>query len=253
MTTLYAWLNPTSFDPLVDHTWVTDYPTPSPPHADIAAVAHAGGTYWFCWGTYHPQGHSKKHAGGAIGHQPGDLSLAKCVCAPMLSSKGHPSAQGTINTYGVDGVCHQLANQVLYATGSPGRPPLRVRKARGYKTSTWLWGTYGRDTAKWQMHVAQCKWQMLGRGLMRDDFLTSLPKNLEPEKVLRLLELRAAFQSRVQEFRTARVNAADAERINRLIHDHLAQAETFLTPAEYERVFGHPPQQKPKLVDPEMM
>ena len=88
---------------------------------------------------------------------------------------------------------------------------------------------------------------------MRDDFLTSLPKELAPEKVLRLLELRAAFQSRVQEFHNARGNPADAERINRLINDHLAQAETFLTPAEYERVFGHRPQQKPKLVDPEMM
>ena len=64
--------------------------------------------------------------------------LAKCLVAPNANSQTVAAARGTIFTYGIDGVCHQLANQVLYATGIGAVAPLTVRNARGYIASTFL-------------------------------------------------------------------------------------------------------------------
>ena len=63
--------------------------------------------------------------------------------------------RGTVFSYGVDGVCHQLANQVLYATGSGGAP-LTMARARGYMASTFIYGTYGLQHAAWANKLASC-------------------------------------------------------------------------------------------------
>ena len=68
-------------------------------------------------------------------------------------SRSAPAARGTIYVYGVDGVCHQLANQVLYATSGTR---LTVNKARGYFFSTYLYGTYGLQHAAWASKIASC-------------------------------------------------------------------------------------------------
>src|SRR5207302_105606 len=67
-----------------------------------------------------------------------------------------PAARGTVFRYGSDGVCHQLANQTLFATGRGGSPPLMVRHARGYPTSSFLYGDYGLQTSAWQRRIARC-------------------------------------------------------------------------------------------------
>lgn len=41
--------------------------------------------------------------------------------------------------YAVTGVCHQMANRILYPSGQT------VSKARGYNGSLFIWGTYGKD------------------------------------------------------------------------------------------------------------
>ncbi|NWF38619.1 hypothetical protein F3F96_05685 [Mariprofundus sp. NF] len=118
---LFAWANPVTRLNLVDHTWVTDYDVPpihkSPPPPPDSNL------YWWCWGKYHPDGTGgighPQH--GAIGNASVDLSTASNIVEPNISPKSPVKPNkglGTIAYYGIDGVCHQVANQTLYATGS---------------------------------------------------------------------------------------------------------------------------------------
>src|ERR1700692_2791190 len=114
---LFAWANPAFFAGSAwDHTWVTTYDNRTNAYATVAAVTSAGEDYWYCWGSFHPQGSTPSHPDGSLGSMVGDLALARCICLPNVPSNGHPLSCGTIFTYGIDGVCHQLANQVLWST-----------------------------------------------------------------------------------------------------------------------------------------
>src|SRR3954466_2920506 len=99
----------------------------------------AGELYWYCWGAFHARGETPERPDGFLGQQPGDASFAQCLVAANADSRTVPAARGTIFIYGVDGVCHQLANQVLYATGVGGAAPLTVSGARGYHASTFIY------------------------------------------------------------------------------------------------------------------
>jgi hypothetical protein len=63
-------------------------------------------------------------------------------CFAALAMTGSAEG-GTTFTYGVDGVCHQLANQALYATSIGGAAPLTVARASGYWVSTAIYGSHG--------------------------------------------------------------------------------------------------------------
>ena len=154
---LYAWANPafTQGAP-VDHTWVTTYDNNASVHPTIAAVVAAREDYWYCWGSFHAQGRTPALANGALGSQAGDKRLARCLVTSNADSATTFAARGTIFTYGIDGVCHQLANQVLYATGLSGVPPLTVSGAQGYRASTAVYGTYGLQHTAWRSKIAGC-------------------------------------------------------------------------------------------------
>src|ERR1700730_16660691 len=149
-----------------DHTWVTTYDNRVAPPTSIGQVIAKGEHYWYCWGIFHSSGATPVLPDGYIGSRLGNLALARCICESNLASKGNPPAQGTIFSYGVDGVCHQLANQVLWATKTKGSSssPLTVCLARGYGTSTFFFGTYGRQVAAWQHRLASCPAAGVGGG-----------------------------------------------------------------------------------------
>jgi hypothetical protein len=48
----------------------------------------------------------------------------------------------------MDGVCHQLSNQILFATKTDSKAPLTVKDARGYWYSNFRYGTYGAAKAE---------------------------------------------------------------------------------------------------------
>jgi hypothetical protein len=128
-TTLYAWADPAFVNGSpADHTWVTNFDNSKYAYPKIADVIAAKKFYWFCWGSYH-QGKTTGNPTRALGSQRGSLAFANCLVAPNADSRTVPAARGTIFTYGVDGVCHQLADQVLYATGLGKVPPLTVSGA----------------------------------------------------------------------------------------------------------------------------
>src|ERR1700733_2279711 len=130
--TMWAWSTPAFFSGSpVDHTWVTTYDNGVTVYANDTQVAAAGEDYWYCWGSFHP-------TGTPLGSQQGDYIIARCLVKSNADSTTDKAARGTIFVYGIDGVCHQLANQVLFASGGPGVSPLTVSAARGYHVSLFL-------------------------------------------------------------------------------------------------------------------
>ena len=267
-TLLYAWAVPAyaSSSP-VDHTWVTSYDNRVTPYADVQQVAADGEFYWYCWGSFHSWGGTPNDRTGFLGQQLGNLALAQCLVEANAEFSIVPAARGTIFTYGFDGVCHQLANQVLYSTGSGNAEPLTVRKARGYMASVFIYGTYGLQEAAWRNQIARCGGQPIeppegplmaapGRGAPvpgpSDDFeahAREVLKSEDPKLLSDLLALRADVQ-RFSAQRWPGVTAPDADPLNARNRHMLDQAAKLLGPQRFEAIFGFPPDQKIDLVDP---
>lgn len=198
------------------------------------------------------------------------MALAKCLVAPNIPCPNNPPAQGTIFTYGVDGVCHQLANQVLYATHSKGIAPLLVSKARGYAFSSAVYGDYGRQHAAWNAKRSGCddpafaqapaptqvNWieEVVPMAVPRDDFERRAQEVLagEPKRLARLLQMRASFQSFAASD-LPETGAPSAASINARNQRFLDQAAEILGAPRFERLFGFHIGQKVDLVDPEIM
>ncbi len=262
MTTLYAWVVPAYYsDSPVDHTFVTDYDNRVNDYATIAAVVAAGSNYWFCWGDFHSRGISTHLPGGSLGSAAGNLAQASCLCMPNVPSNTNPLACGTIYTYGVDGVCHQLANQVLWATASPGVAPLTVAKARGYFVSTFIYGTYGLQHAAWAARKTQCvvpgskAVPNVSDDVSDDEFTAHAKAALASVNAEHKLAPLVALRQQVHTDQLAKKAAfaqASAEELNARNNAYLESAKTLLTPTEFEAVFGFPPNQTITLVDPAM-
>lgn len=146
---LYAWVSPAFMPPgtwsPVEHTWVTSYHSLRTPCQDINAVKSTGENYWYCFGGFHP-GSSRRH----IAYCSSTLGLEHC-----LVGANDPKSSGTIVDYGIDGVCHQVANQVLYAN-SAQHTWKTVQRAKGYPISSAIYGTYGRHEEAWMAQRLTC-------------------------------------------------------------------------------------------------
>ncbi len=203
--TLYFWANGLSFDPNLDHTWVTSYPFVNGQYPSIGDIP-AGSSYWYCWGIYHPSGDGgvDHHPNGAIGQAAADLEVARKIVeantpppTPPIGSASDPQ-DGSITFYAVDGVCHNVANQVLFATGSATVEPVRVSQARGYPLSSFFYTNYGLNEAAWkalrEAYAPDVK-------LPGDDFgawfLATLP-NVSAKQALEVALARAAAQVALQ-------------------------------------------------------
>jgi len=270
-TMLYAWAVPAFIDESpVDHTWVTSYDNRKHAYPDIAAVIAARQDYWYCWGDYHAKGGTPGNASGFLGSQAGDLGMSRCLAQSNADCSSSFAARGTIFSYGVDGVCHQLANQVLYSTSVGGARPLTVAKARGYLISSAIYGTYGLQQAAWRNKIAACAAAAAGRRPKRakagakmsaapsippDEFEEHVAKVLGPDRLslaTQLLNLRAQFHiSAAMQAHVLRAPTADElnDRNQRFLDD----AAKILPPKDYEKIFGVKPGQKVKLVRSDMM
>jgi hypothetical protein len=267
-TILFAWVVPAySSGSPVDHTWVTTYDSSSPasPYASISEVTAAGQCYWYCWGEFHPQGGIPGNETGYIGHQEGDLDCANCLVEPNVASSDSEAARGTIYTYGKDGVCHQLANQVLYATRVSGSEALTVAKARGYAASTFLYGTYGRQESDWRRKIELCAADTMNATARGDQSMSSEPDEFEQHlrKVLgpkedaliaELLDLRhKAFAEHADARSLQNGQAPTAEALNADNQKTLRKAAELLGEDRFQEIFGFPSAQGIDLVDPQIM
>lgn len=270
MTTLYAWATPAfSKDSPVDHTFVTDYDNRVHNYPSISKVEQAQANYWYCWGVFHAQGESSQQPKGYLGSASGDFSLAQCLCLPNKMSNSidphaRPNACGTIYHYGLDGVCHQLANQVLWATGSATTAPLTVALARGYRASSFIYGTYGILHHDWKANISRCTVAMPPPSSPsavttmdpNDDFAIHAQQVLATlhasDKLAPLLALRDSVREEQLAQREAVLKGAvmpSADALNARNQAYLKRAEALLTGAEFEAVFGFAPGQTIDLVD----
>ena len=253
--TLYAWVHPLAIDPSLDHTWVTNYAPP--PFYDNPSDLPAGALYWYCWGEYHPagEGGTGPNQPGGIGDADGDVTISSCICAP-----NDTNAHGSIFVYGIDGVCHQLANQVLFSTTGP----LTVKNARGYSISSYFYGTYGANTSAWIALVQSCMGAAAslpgGEGVMPDDFddhITEvLGADFDDVKRASLRELRENFRTEAQALKSQLPDMTVPDlsaQLNRLVNEHLAQAVEILGQDDYEKLFGTEAGRSVTLVDPTMV
>ena len=270
--TLWAWAVPAWFsDSPLDHTWVTDFDNRVTSYPTIGDVIAAGRNNWYCWGSYHAKGGTPELADGFLGSQSADAGLAGCLVASNLPSKGNPAAQGTIFSYGVDGVCHQLANQVLWATKNGAGSPLTVRQARGYRISSFLFGTYGRQTVAWRAKIASCSGTAAGgpeslvmhiADITPDDEFAARAREVlgagDPDgKLTRLLALRGAAAQTADALRlrvaSEAMVAPSAAELNAHHNDILQEAAQILSVDEFRELFGIEPGQRFDLVDPDML
>lgn len=262
---LYAWAIPafTTGSP-VDHTWVTTYDNRSDPFSSIQQVAAAKQFLWYCWGDFHPRGGTPINANGFLGESNADLAHAQCLVQPNANSRQVVAARGTIFRYGRDGVCHQLANQVLYACSNNGAQPLTVTGARGYMFSSFRYGTYGLNDAAWKDKRDSCNpRRRRPRGASEgaqmthntDDFETRARDVLgrqNPKLLSKLLALRTQTQ-RLSVRQWSKSHTPSADELNESNQEIFDRAADLLGPDKFERIFGFPPYGKINLVDPRFL
>lgn len=263
-TLLYAWAAPGFFaGSPADHTWVTAYDNRTTLHKNIADVISAGSAFWFCWGMFRSKGGTPVNRTGFLGQAPGNLDFARCLVEPNVPSQASLAARGTIVRYGSDGVCHQLANQVLYATKIGSSGPLTVKEARWYMFSVLRYGTYGIPAAAkaFEQKIDSC-----GKALRRareptpeGGEMARLPDEFEirARNVLgsqnrRLLAELLDLRSQVQSNDAASVSLS-ADALNAQNQRLFDEAARLLGPEKFEAIFGCPPFQKVNLVDPVML
>ena len=262
MTILYAWATDAWFNGnFVDHTWVTTYDNTKTAYETIADVQDAGEHYWYCWGDFHATGEGQDSGDGALGNAQGDLAISMCIALPDVATKLDRRAQGTIYRYGIDGVCHQLCNQVLVTTARfpPNLlAPLTVSNARGYWLSTFMYGSYGVDQVAWHAKLASCEPQGTAMAApippndAGDEFQRRAEQVLadDPPTLSELLELRRAalLASAHPDAEALR----SAESINARNQEFFDRAAKLLGPERYRELFGVEAGQNVRLVDPTM-
>jgi nucleoid DNA-binding protein len=170
-------------------------------------------------------------------------------------------ARGTIFTYGRHGVCHQLANQVLYATGIGRASPLTVTKCRGYLASVYWYGTYGVPDGVWRQKRDSCRARQsraprfsggIEMAHVPDEFESRAREVLgprDPQLLSALLALRAETQRMVvQQWPGSGI--PDAATLNARNQRLLDRAARLLGSKYFEEIFGFPSSQRVNLIDP---
>ena len=261
---LYAWAVPAAAPGARwDHTWVTSYDNRVNPFPDITAIEHARHDYWFCWGHFHLRGGTPNLADGSLGSREKNAEAALYLAGSNVDCWVNFAARGTIFNYGVDGVCHQLANQILYATALDGAPPLTVSSAVGYWVSCAIYGSYGLQHSAWKNRIAISKAveappsdapeTKTSDGADPDphgEFENHVGKALGADKLSvasQLLGLRARFQGEAATRAHAAV-ALSAHELNARNQRFLDDAGELLGDDAFTAVFGVKPGAKVNLV-----
>ncbi len=218
---------------LADHTWVTSYDLRVENYSNINEVITAKEHYWYSKGDFHSHG---DFIGRINYHSPN----ANC----LVTSNDKINGNGTIK-YGVHGVCHQISNQVIYRSKYQFNN-LRVEKARGYKLSSSIYGTYGLNHVQWKDNKVNCfhkSFRIYNNSLLttRAKYFTkntvdiSIMKYLESER-LRLLEILAEegnAKKKLNESTSQRV-----EKMNQFINNFTTDVSNLIEEDLYQYIFG---------------
>lgn len=244
---LYAYANPLSA-PLsfADHTWVTSYP-------ERPKCPGPAPSYWYSTGDCHPS--AKDHDPRPLGDGEGDAGMAQCIAEPDVSTFDPGPATALIK-YGIDGVCHQIANRILAATGVNGKSPVTVSAAHGYWVSRFAFGEYG-TPAQWARLRSQCGLPAIGAVGMHAD-LAAMAARVGADKYISILQA-AQDQLRTRIVEIGRLAASGsipprrvADEVNKAVNASLRGLAKNLGPEEFQRVFDWPAEQDIVLVRPDV-
>ncbi len=246
---LYLWRKRTPIALyLADHTWVTSYDIRTNNYSDISQVISAQESYWYCKGDFHSDG-------DFIGKINYNSPYSKCLVTSNSSINGN----GSIIRYGIDGVCHQVSNQVLYRSKNPFSN-LRVDKARGYKLSSSIFETYGLNKDIWRQNKINCSINTFTKNkkslltiranafARKHNINMNLIKELEQKRLILLtsLESEGIAAKSIIESVNQRV-----EKMNLLIYEYTVNAGNLVDNDLYEYIFGIEPGVRIDIIDPE--
>ena len=153
---LYAWAAPAlDTNALPDHTWVTTYDNRKI-YPDIKAVRPPLASITGIVGENFGRKAERREIQQGYWATALAVSWWPLAGLPDKDCRSTKAARGTVFRYARDGVCHQLANQVLYAAAPQGGAQVTVAKARGYWWSVFRFGTYGRNESDWIAQRDSC-------------------------------------------------------------------------------------------------
>ena len=258
MTVLYAWAIPANVvGKFADHTWATTYDCRRHAYGSLDAVAQAQEHLWMCWGSFHPRGGAPGNPDGLLGSTTGALPLAECLVRSNADSVHVAPARGTVQLYGIDGVCHQVANQALFPTGDPRRSPLTVRGSRGYTKSIYVYLQYGRARSAWAAKVRGCTHTKPGEDMTRrlevdDDFIARARLVLSGRADLldQVLAMRGEYHAELDAL--GAMPGLSAEEIDRRHDEHLRHVAEVTGRERFLAIFEQEPDDQVDLVDPEV-
>lgn len=250
--TVYAWVKNAYIKGnfFLDHTWVTSYDIYAHQYSNINQVVNANERYWFSKGDFWSASRIQKPLVQGL-----SSGAEACLVGPNDKTQA-----GTIHTYGVDGVCHQVANQVLYAAvGS-----LTVHKARGYTLSSALYGTYGRNELEWDQARSRCgvkvlsSWPRRGASLLTRRMSYHFQAPTIQSLIVDAEQRRRALLRELDDigFRPQRANESKVMRVSDLngaINRFLRDVESLFTEDRHLiKVLGIERNQEALLIDPEL-
>ena len=244
---LYIWRKRTPLALyLADHTWVTSYDLRIKKYSNINEVINAKEYYWYSKGDFHSDGDFI----GKINYQ---SSYANC----LVTSNDKKNGTGSIR-YARDGVCHQISNQVIYRS-KYSYNNLRVDKARGYKLSTSIYGTYGRNHNLWKNNRTHCFHESFrnsnislitsrARYFTRNTIDMNLMKSLESKRleVLAQLQEEGNAKKKLNENVNQRV-----EKMNQFINNFTTDISHLLEDDLYKYIFGMEKNTRIDIIDAE--
>jgi hypothetical protein len=227
---------------------VTSYDIRVNNYSDINQVISAQENYWYCKGVFHSHG-------DFIGKINYSSPYSNC----LVTSNDSINGNGSIIRYGIDGVCHQVSNQVLYRSKNPFNN-LRVDKSRGYKLSSLIFDTYGLNKDIWRQNKINCsintftKNQKSLLSIRANSFAKkrninmNIIKDLEQKRLILLtsLESEGIATKNITESVNQRV-----EKMNLLIHEYTINASNLVDNDLYEYIFGIEPGVRIDIIDAE--
>lgn len=275
---LFAWMRPISINDDItvswlDHTYVTSYNFLHK-YSDIEDVIKAGEHFWYCWGVLDYQG-SKLVPNSPVAGSSCNISQSQCICPSNESS-----AHGTIFKYFRDGVCHQLANQVLYST----TPRTTVENVKGWGLSHFFYGIYGTQVDAWRNLKKQQTTQEVSMiddnkyAAQIDAVYENLPEDTTPESIrsvesrihvehclgytlsdenmnyLAEMKEKAIKQREIlyEKLESGDISPDDfAEQVNEAHNEILNNIASRISPQEFEKLFSFSSDDKVHLIDPD--
>lgn len=227
---------------------MTSYDTKTNNYSDISQIISAQESYWYCRGDFHSHG-------DFIGKINYSSPYANCLVTPNNSINGN----GSIIRYGIDGVCHQISNQVLYRSKN-SLNNLRVDKARGYKLSSSIFETYGLNKDMWRQNKINCLSNTFTKNqkslftIRANEFARKhninmkIIKDLEHKRLMLLISLES--EGTAIRGITESVNQR-VKKMNLLINEYSITASNLINNDLYKYIFGIEPGVRIDIIDAE--